>query len=263
VSFTRFKKFAMKNRIKPGVVARTGSLALAAFVVSSGLSFTSPAFAQQVAMPTLAPNKDALTLDAAASTEVIPDTAFVTLAAEASGPDAGAITREVQQAINAGLAAAKATKDIEARTGGFNTQQRYTNKGVRDGWTVRAELVLKSKDFATLGTLAGKLAQQKLMIANTGFEMSRAQRDREEAALIESAVNAFKTKATAAAKAFGFTGFSLREVNLGSIGGDVRPMAKFAMTRAAMAEAAPEPMSIEGGKTVLTLSVSGTVIMSR
>lgn len=254
----------MKNRFKLGVVARTGSLALAAFVVSSGLSFTSPVSAQNATMPTLPPNKDVLTLDAAASTEVIPDTAFVTLAAEASGPDAGAITREVQQAINAGLAAAKATKDIEARTGGFNTQQRYTNKGVRDGWTVRAELVLKSKDFATLGTLAGKLAQQKLMIANTGFEMSRAQRDREEAALIESAVNAFKTKATAAAKAFGFSSFSLREVTLGSIGGDARPMAKFAMARVAVAEAAaPEPMSIEGGKTVLTLSVSGTVVMTK
>jgi predicted secreted protein len=235
------------------------SAAILAFAAVSSISL-----AQNV-MPTLAVNKDVLSLDASAAVEVVPDTAYVTLAAEATGTDAGAITRDVQQIINAGLTQAKATKDVEARTGGFNTQQRWNNKGTRDGWTVRAELVLKSKDFATLGTLAGKLAQQKLMIANTGFEMSRAQREREEAALIESAVNAFKTKATAAAKAFGFSGYTLREVNLGSIGGDIRPQPKFAMARAAVMDAAPAPeaMSIEGGKSTLTLSVNGSVVMQK
>jgi predicted secreted protein len=236
------------------------SAAILAFTAVSSISF-----AQNV-MPANPPhNKDVLSLDASASTEVVPDTAFVTLAAEASGPDAALITRDVQQIVNAGLAQAKATKDVEARTGGFNTQQRWNNKGARDGWTVRAELIIKSKDFATLGTLAGKLAQQKLMIANTGFEMSRAQREREEAALIEAAVNAFKTKANAAANAFGFSSYTLREVNLGSIGGDVRPQPKVAFARMAVAEAAPaqESMSIEGGKSVLTLSVSGSVQMTK
>ncbi len=236
------------------------SAAIFAFAALSSFTFA------QNAMPTPAPvNRDVLSLDASAAVEVVPDTAYVTLAAEASGQDAGAITREVQQIINAGLAQAKATKEVEARTGGFNTQQRWTNKGARDGWTVRAELVIKSKDFGVLGTLAGKLAQQKLMIANTGFEMSRAQREREEAALIEAAVNAFKTKATAAAKAFGFSGFTLREVNLGSIGGDIRPQPKFAMARAAVMDAAPAPeaMSIEGGKSTLTLAVNGTVVMGK
>jgi predicted secreted protein len=236
---------------------------IAAFLAT--LLFTTSLFAQQTTMPAYQPqNKDVLSLDASASTEVVPDTAFVTLAAEASGPDAATITREVQQIIAAGLAQAKTTKDIEARTGGFNTQQRWNNKGARDGWTVRAELIIKSKDFGTLGTLAGKLAQQKLMIANTGFEMSRAQREREEAALIESAVNAFKTKASAAAKAFGFSNYSLREVNLGSIGGGVQPRPQMMMAmRAKVADAEAEPMSIEGGKTVLTLSVSGSVAMTK
>jgi predicted secreted protein len=227
--------------------------------------FATTVFAQTTMPSYPPPNKDALSLDATVSTEVVPDTAFVTLAAESSGLDPAAITREVQLAINAGLAQAKATKDVEARTGGFNTSQRWNNKGARDGWTVRAELVIKSKDFAILGTLAGKLAQQKLMIANTGFEMSRAQRDREEAALIEGAIAAFRTKATTAAKAFGFSNYALREVNLGSIGGDVRPQPKFAMMARAEMAAAPqaESMSIEGGKTVLTLAVSGSVVMTK
>jgi predicted secreted protein len=227
----------------------------------------STAFAQNVAPiqpPPLQP-RDALSLDATVASEVIPDLAYVTLAAEATGADAGPITRDVQQIINAALNQAKATKDVEARTGAFQTNQRWNNKGVRDGWTVRAELIVKSKDFAVLGTLAGKLAQQKLMIVNTGFEMSRELREREEAALIERGIAAFRAKATTASKAFGFGNFALREVNLGSIGGDMPVRPKMMMMRAQVADAspAPESMAIEGGKTTLTLSVSGSIIMSR
>jgi predicted secreted protein len=231
----------------------------------AALLLSSSLFAQTTMPAQPAQPKDVLSLDATVSTEIIPDTAFVTLAAEASGADSGAITREVQQIVNTALAQAKATRDVEARTGGFNTSQRWNNKGVRDGWVVRAELIIKSKDFATLGTLAGKLAQQKMMIANTGFEMSREQRDREEAALIERGINAFRAKASVASKAFGFSSYGLREVSLGSIGGDIRPQPKMMMSRVAVADAAqaPEAMSIEGGKTLLTLSVNGSIVMTR
>lgn len=204
--------------------------------------------------------RDVLTLDATVASEVTPDLAVITLAAEAAGPDAAALTREVQQTINAGLALAKATRDIEARTGGFSTQPRWNTKGGRDGWTVRAELVLKSRDFGALGTLAGRLAQQKLMIASSGFEVSRDLREREEAALIERGIAAFQAKARTAARAFGFTSFTLREVNLGTIGGELRPQPRPMLARAAeMAAAPPEPVAIEAGRVMLTLSVSGSV----
>ena len=206
------------------------------------------------------PARDVLTLDATVASEVTPDLAVITLAAEAAGADAAALTREVQQAINAGLALAKATRDIEARTGGFSTQPRWNTKGGRDGWTVRAELILKSRDFGTLGTLAGRLAQQKLMIVSSGFETSRELREREEAALIERGIAAFQAKARTAAQAFGFTGFTLREVNLGTIGGELRPQPRPMLARAAeMAAAPPEPVAMEAGRVTMTLSVSGSV----
>lgn len=206
------------------------------------------------------PARDVLTLDATVATEVTPDLAVITLAAEAAGADAAALTREVQQAINAGLTLAKATRDIEARTGGFSTQPRWSTKGGRDGWTVRAELILKSRDFGALGTLAGRLAQQKLMIASSGFEVSRDLREREEAALIERGIAAFQAKARTAARAFGFTAFNLREVSLGTIGGELRPQPRPMLARAAeMAAAPPEPVAIEAGRVMLTLSVSGSV----
>jgi predicted secreted protein len=219
----------------------------------------------QSAAPFPTPSRDALTLDATVVTEVIPDLAVITLAAEAQGIEAAVITREVQQAINAALAQAKAAPGVEARTGAFATSQRWNNKGTRDGWTVRAELILKAKDFAVLGTLAGKLAQQKLMIVGSGFELSRELREREEAGLIERGIAAFRNKAQTASRAFGFGNYTLREVNLGSIAGDARPIQpKVYAMRAAVAQAADaEPVAIEGGKVILTLTVNGTVLMSQ
>lgn len=234
-------------------------LAAAAFAATL---LTSPAATAQNVMP---PDRDVLTLDATVATEVIPDLAVVTLAAEAQGADAAAITREVQQAINAALAQAKATAGVEARTGAFATSQRYTGKGVRDGWTVRAELIVKSKDFAVLGTLAGKLSQQKLMIVGSAFELSRELREREERSLLESGIAAFRGKADTASRAFGFGKYALRDVNLGSISGDNRPLQPkmYAMRAAAAPAEAADQMAIEGGKVTLTLTVSGSILMSR
>ena len=234
-------------------------------LIASALSATiaSAAVAQSVAP--VSPSRDALTLDATVAIDVIPDLAVITLAAEAQGPDAAPITREVQQAINAALAQAKATAGVSAQTGSFATNQRFNNKGVRDGWTVRAELILKAKDFAVLGTLAGKLAQQKLMIVSSGFELSNELREREESGLIERGIAAFRSKAQIASRAFGFGNFTLREVNLGSIGGAAPPMAPkvFAMRGMASSAADAEPMAVEAGKATLTLTVNGTVEMSK
>jgi predicted secreted protein len=212
-----------------------------------------------------APGRDALTLDATVAADVIPDLAVITLAAEAQGAEAAPITRDVQQTINAALAQAKTTAGVSAQTGAFVTQQRYGSKGVRDGWTVRAELILKAKDFAVLGTLAGKLTQQKLMIVGSGFELSRELRDREEQALIERGIAAFRGKAQTASRAFGFSSFTLLEVNLGSISGDARPIQPkvFAMRGVAATVADAEPMAIESGKVTLTLTVGGSVVMSK
>ena len=236
------------------------------FGVLSALTFFTPAANAQSVAPVVI-TRDALTLDATVAVEVIPDLAVITLAAEAQGLEAGPITREVQLAINTALAQAKATKGVEARTGAVATNQRWNNKGVREGWTVRAELILKAKDFAVLGTLAGQLAQQKLMIVGSSFELSRELREREEAALIERGIAAFRSKAQSASRAFGFAGYALREVHLGSISGDTRPvqLKMFAMRTAAapVADADAEPLAIEGGKVTLTLTINGGVLMGK
>jgi predicted secreted protein len=231
-------------------------VAIAAIFFAVFALFTQSALAQDKAMI-----KDTLNLDATVSAQITPDLAVIVMAVEKQGPDAATITNEVNQILAAGMKEAKATKDVQASSGAFTTYPRYDNKGQRNGWVVRAEQVMKSKDFGTLGKLAGKLSAN-MQIANNSFEVSPELKQAEEEKLIAEGLAKFQSKARAAVKALGYTGYSIKEVSLGSAmeGGGGRPpipMAKSAM--AVQAEGAPMP--IEAGQTRLTLSVNGSVLM--
>lgn len=199
-----------------------------------------------------------LRLDAVVSAPITPDTAVITMAAEKSGADASAVTQLINKLMADAVRDAKATSGVEAITGNFSTYQQYDNKGVVAGWTVRSELVLKSKDFGTLGKLAGNLSQS-LKIMSSSFEVSRELKAREEAALLTQGLQGFQAKAKAAAQTLGFSGYTIREIAIQQAqlehGNQPRPMM---MARgAAMADAAPVP--IEAGRTAINLTVSGSI----
>ncbi len=204
---------------------------------------------------------DVLNLDASVSSEITPDLAVIVMAVNREGPDTTVMTREVNQALAKAIEQAKATPGVQVSSGGYSTSPRYDNKGQRIGWQVRAELILKSKDFGSLGTLAGKLSNL-MSISSNSFELSPELRASEEARMIDSAVAAFKTKASATVKAFGYAGYMIREVTLGQAmqGG---PAPKVMMMRSEMNMAASAPMPIESGRMTLQLSVNGSVQMRK
>ena len=230
--------------------ARLGAGALAA----AALALAFPAGAQQ-----LPPPADVLTLDASATSMVAPDMAMVTMTVDRLGPDPAAMIAEVNSVLGRALAEAKATRGVDAQTGAYTTYPRSDNKGQRTGWQVRAELIAKSRDFAALGTLAGRLSAN-LVIAGSGFEISPELRAAEEKKLIDQGVAAFLAKARAAATAFGYRDFTIREVSMGEAraSGGPRP---FVQRAASMAGAEAAPMPIESGRVALTLAVSGSVQM--
>lgn len=199
-----------------------------------------------------------LRLDAIVSAPITPDTAVITLAAERSGADASAVTQLINKLMTDAVRDARATSGVEAITGNFSTYQQYDNKGVVTGWTVRSDLVLKSKDFGTLGKLAGNLSQS-LKIVGSGFEVSRELKAREDAALLTQGLQAFQSKAKTAAQTLGFSSYAIREITIQQAqlehGNQPRPMM---MARsAAMADAAP--VQIEAGRTAINLTVSGSI----
>jgi len=188
--------------------------------------------------------------------------AVVVMAVTREGIDTGAMTQDVNQVLAKAIADVKATPGVQVASGGFSTSPRYDNKGQRNGWQVRAELILKSKDFGTLGKLVGRLSAG-MDIASNGFELSPELRAAEEARMIDRVVAAFQAKASATVTAFGYSGYGIRSVTLGQAShiGEPRPMMRQAK---AMAMSAPaEPMPIESGRVRLQLNVNGSVQMRK
>ena len=150
---------------------------------------------------------------------------------------------------------------------GISTQPRWktvNNQSQRDGWTVRAGLVLKSRDFAALGKIVGQLAQQGFMIESNGFEVSKALRDREETALIDAAIADFKAKAATAARALGYGGYTLRTLQIEPLQGQLpepRPMMMRAAAPMAAEQAPTVPLAT--ALTPLQLTVQGSVQLTR
>jgi predicted secreted protein len=207
--------------------------------------------------------KDTLNLDASVSAQITADTAVVVMAVEKQGADAAPVTNEVNQILAAALKEAKAVKEIQAASGAFTTYPRYDNKGQRNGWVVRAEQIFKSKDFVALGKLAGKLSAS-MQITNNSFEVSPELKQAEEEKLIADGLAKFQSKARAAVKALGYTGYTLKEVSLGSAyeGGAGRPPMPMARNKEMMSiQADGAPVPLEAGQTRLTLNVNGSVLM--
>jgi predicted secreted protein len=199
-----------------------------------------------------------LNLSATASAPITPDTAVISLFAERTGADAAAISNEINATMVDALKEAKAVAGVEAATGNFSTYQQYDAKGAQNGWVVRSELILKSKDFGTLGKLAGSLSK-KLKIASNGFEVSRDLKNREEEKLMKQGLELFQAKA--AAKALGFNAYSIHEVSLEQAnleGAGPRPMM---MARASKMSSASADVPMEAGSTTLSLTVRGAVVM--
>lgn len=229
----------------------------------TGLLLCAAASAQTVAPPPVG----VVDLQASAQVEVVPDLAVMTLAAERSGTDPASLTAQVSKTLEAALQQARTVPGVQASSGGLNTQPRWktvNNQSQRDGWTVHAELILKSHDAAALGKLAGQLAQQGLMIESNSFEVSRALREREETALIESAIARFKAKATTAAHALGYAAYTLRSLQIDPLQGPTPPPYPMRMrAEAAIAADSAPAVPLAAGRLPLQLNVHGSIQLIR
>ena len=105
---------------------------------------------------------------------------------------------------------------------------------------------------------AGELASQ-MQVQNIAFSLSRETRLAAEQKLADQAVAAFRDKAQATTKLFGYSGYTIREVSLNESGG-VMPMPRMYAAKA-MSDSAGAPIPVEGGKSQVTVSVNGSVQM--
>lgn len=233
----------MKNAIK--LVFSCSTLALA------GLAMAQPS------PGAWAPPQNVLQLSANGTVEVPQDLLSITLVATREGSDAASVQAQVKQVMDAALTEARKSAQpgqLDVRTGNFNVHPRYTRDGKTSGWQGTAELVLEGRDFARVSQTAGKL--DSLTVGNMSYGLSREARAKADGQAQTLAIEAFKQKASALAKDFGFVAYTLREVSVNSEYGG--PMPRVMAMKAGVA-AADAAVPVEPGKANVVVNVSGSV----
>lgn len=211
----------------------------------------------------LPPPQDVLTLAASAALDVQYDVIAMTLAATREGSDASNVQAQLRQAIDAALSEARKSQrpgQLDVRTGAFSLAPRYGNRGAAiAGWVGTGEVVLEGRDMAAIAQVAGRLGT--VTVARVGYTLSRETRERVEADAVSQAVARFRARAGDYAKQFGFNGYTVREVNVGT----AEPMIMQSMVRQRMVAnaAADESIPVEAGKATVTVTVNGSVQMTR
>lgn len=207
------------------------------------------------------PSENQLSLSATASAEVTNDILVITFSTQREAQDASTVQTQLTQALNAALTEARKAAQpgqVDISTGSFSVQPRYASKGEPMKWQGVVELRAEGKDFDALTRLVGRI--QTLSVAHVGYRLSREARDKVQAEVSAQAIARFRGQAETHAKAFGFSAFTLRAVEVSTGEAFVPPMPRFRVASAEMAAAAP-PLPVEAGKSSVTATVSGSVQM--
>ncbi len=201
-------------------------------------------------------------LEASATADVPTDTLTITLFTEEQGPDPAELSTRINARLEQALAKAKGDAAVQTRSGNYQTNPVYDRANQINGWRIRAELTMESRDFKAASALAGRL-QPAMKLSQMIFSLSRGAREKAEAALLTEALTKYQEKAGVIAKTLGFPGFTLGQVAVRSDGPGVSPVAfRGAPMAMAMADASPAPpVPAEGGKNAVTVTVSGTVVL--
>ena len=222
---------------------------------AAALGASSPAMAQ-----TPVPLVNVVSLSVSGLVEAPQDWLTIRLSTVREGPDAATVQAQLKTALDAALATARAAAQpgqVEVRTGAFGLYPRHGRDGRIQGWQGTAELILEGRDTARLGTLAGRL--NTLAVQQTAFSLSREARRRLESEVQAQAIERFKARAGEVAQAFGFGGYTLREIAISSADEAPRPVMARAVALEAKAAMADAPLPLEAGTASVSVTVSGAV----
>ena len=212
--------------------------------------------AQQAILP--AP-QNVIQLSANAALDVQQDLLSLSMGTTREGPDAATVQTQLKLALDAALTEARKAVlpgQLDVRTGYFSLYPRYGRDGKITAWQGTTELVLEGRDFARISSTAGKL--QTVTVSGVSFSLSREQRAKVEGEVQASAIERFKVRAGEIAKAFGFSGYGLREVSVNTNDQGFSPRPRM-MALEAKAASSDMAVPLEAGKTAVVVTVSGSV----
>ena len=206
--------------------------------------------------------QNVLQLSASGTVEVPQDTLVMHLSTTKEGNDAASVQAQLKQVLDAALAQAKRDakpQQMDVRSGDFSLYPRSNKDGKIAGWQGRVELILEGKDFSRITTTAGAI--ESMTVSSTSFSLSREGREKVEGEAQAKAIAAFKDKATSIAKSFGFSSYTLREVQVNDNGSEVVFYSAAARSNGGLMKSSMQdsPVPVEAGKTRVIVSVSGSV----
>jgi len=232
---------------------------LAAAVLLAGAAMAQSAFAQSVIQ---AQPSGVLSLAAQASADVPQDVVDITLFYEQEAQDPASLTSVLNQRADAALRQAKGIDNVTAHSGSFTVYTSTDRDGRISAWRGRTEVVLESKDFTAASKLAGKMSDS-MQVGSVTFSLSPEAQRAAEQKLSTQAIASFKQQAQSSAQAFGYSGYAIREVNIGHNGSSPRPVMMMAARNMSADAKMSAPMALEGGTSTVTVNVSGSVQMNR
>lgn len=203
-----------------------------------------------------------ISLSATATAELPLDVLGITLRVQREGVDAVAVQAQLKQALEAALVEARKSAQADAMelsTTGFSLSPRYGREGKPTGWSGSADLLLEGRDIARVAATAGRLTQ--LSVVGTRYTLSRQAREQQESDLSAQAVRKFRQRAGELAKQFGFSSYTLGQIDVGSTSADAEARPVLGVMRALAAPAADAPVPVEAGKASLSVTVQGSVLL--
>lgn len=233
---------------------RTACLSALCAVLALG---TGLAVAQSVTIPAAVPS-GVLTLDASANTYVPSDVVTITLTYEQQANDPSTLSKQLNERTQQALAVARQTPSVKVSTGDYSIEPASDRDGKISAWRGRTGLVLESRDFDAAARLAGRLSSS-MPVSDVSYSLSPEATRTARAKLVQQAIASFRDQAQAAASAFGYRDFTVREVTVDYGSPGVRQ--RFMALNMAKAAPAAAPLAIEGGNTQVSATVRGSVQM--
>jgi predicted secreted protein len=215
--------------------------------------------AASVQAQTPVPDLNIVRLQASGLVEVPSDWLSFVLSVTVQDKDSQAVQRQLKEALDQALREARKAESpgqLELRTGAFNLNPVYARDSKINQWQGVAELVVQGRNFEKISTLAGSI--HSMAVARTSIGLSRELREETEAKALDLALQQFRAKAQRIAQGFGFGSYTLRELSVSTNAPQEGP-APVMLRMAAASMAEDVPVSVEGGKSLVRVQLSGTV----
>lgn len=195
-------------------------------------------------------------LSAQASRPAANDMVRASVFSEASGKSPAELAQRVNTDVAEALKLIRSKPGISVKSGQQSTYPVYGQAQKIDGWRMRSELVLESKDQGGVSELLGKLQQMRLAVGEVSLLPSPETRRKVEDEATREAIRAFQSRAALIAEQLGKS-WKIKQLNVQQGGGMPMPMMRAARGVMMAAEAAPAPL--EAGESLVTTNVSGQI----